>query len=325
MIVVTGAAGLIGSAVVRELNSRGETELILVDHLGATEKWKNLRSLKFHDYLEKDDFERNFLDHDHPLWKEIRGIVHLGACSSTIEMDASYLIKNNFHYSRKLADKALDNGIRMVYASSAATYGNGENGFDDDEESIEKLRPLNPYGYSKQIFDLYLKRLRFRGFAGIKYFNIFGPNEYHKGPMISMVLRGFRQIRETGELRLFKSYHPEYRDGHQVRDFLYVKDAAQMTVFLLLDAPDACGLFNVGSGVASRWIDLGEAIFSAMSIKPSIVFIDMPESLRPNYQYYTEAPIEKIRRAGYRLPITPLADAVADYVQNYLAQNERHA
>lgn len=325
MILVTGAAGLIGSAVVRELNERGETDLLLVDHLGTTEKWKNLRSLRFVDYLEKDDFERRFLDQDHPLWKEIKGIVHLGACSSTIEMDASYLIENNFRFSKRLAERAEAQKIRMVYASSAATYGDGENGFVDDEASIEKLRPLNPYGYSKQIFDLYLKRRGFSGFAGIKYFNIFGPNESHKGPMISMVLRGYRQIRETGELRLFKSYHPDYGDGKQVRDFLYVKDAARMTIFLLLDAPGVSGLFNVGSGVASTWIDLGQAIFAALSMKPKIVFIDMPESLRPNYQYFTQAPIEKIRKAGYSQSITPLTEAITDYVQNYLSHGEIHA
>lgn len=326
MILVTGAAGLIGCAVARQLNERGHNDLLLVDRLGKTEKWKNLRSLQLSDYLEKDDFEKRHLLSDSHIWKSIRGIVHLGACSSTLEMDASYLIENNFHFSKMLAEKAREHRIRMVYASSAATYGAGELGFADEESSIERLRPLNPYGYSKQIFDLWLKSRGFDSlFAGIKYFNIFGPNEYHKGPMISMVLRGFRQIRDTGELKLFKSYHPDYEDGKQVRDFLSVDDAAAMTLFLLLDRPDAGGLFNVGSGIASTWVQLGTAIFQAMSLAPRILFIDMPETLRPNYQYFTQAPIEKLLEAGYNRPITPLNEAVASYVKSYLLPGEIYA
>lgn len=326
MIIITGAAGLIGSAVVRELNQLGYQDLLLVDRLGSGQKWKNIRSLRFADYIEKDDFENQFLNSNHSLWPKITGIVHLGACSSTIETNASYLIENNFRFSKLMASKAAHHSIRMVYASSAATYGDGEQGFLDTEADIEKYRPLNPYGYSKQLFDLYLKQKSFKPhFAGIKYFNIFGPNEFHKGPMISMVLRGFRQIQETGSLQLFKSYNPNYQDGKQIRDFLYVTDAAKMTLYLLLTAKDKNGLFNVGSGVASTWIDLGNSIFKAVNKEPNIIFIDMPESLRPNYQYFTQAPIQKIKQIGYQEPITSLDEAISDYVQNYLMNGELHA
>lgn len=326
MIIITGAAGLIGSAVVRELNQLGYQDLLLVDRLGSGQKWKNIRSLRFTDYFEKEDFENQFLNSNHSLWPNVKGIVHLGACSSTIETNASYLIENNFRFSKLMASKAADHNIRMVYASSAATYGDGEQGFLDTEADIEKYRPLNPYGYSKQIFDLYLKPKNFKPhFAGIKYFNIFGPNEFHKGPMISMVLRGFRQIQETNKLQLFKSYNPNYQDGKQIRDFLYVTDAAKMTLYLLLTAKDKNGLFNVGSGVASTWIDLGNSIFKALNKEPNIVFIDMPESLRPNYQYFTQAPIQKIKQIGYQEPITSLDEAISDYVRNYLMNGELHA
>ena len=329
MIVVTGAAGLIGSAVVRELNRRGEKELLLVDELGSSEKWKNLPSLCFERYIEKDEFllclekylsakteARELSEFE---WEKISAIIHLGAQSSTTESDVSYLIQNNYRYSIQLARLAEKNNIRMVYASSAATYGDGSMGFDDDLEQLEKLRPLNAYGYSKHLFDLWMKKRNFRpSFAGIKYFNVFGPNEYHKGDMRSLVLKAYEQIQSTGSLGLFKSYHPEYEDGKQKRDFLYVEDAASMTVHLCLQNTSAIGLFNAGSGEASTWLDLADAIFTAMKKKKRIRFIDMPVSIRSKYQYYTCAPITRLRAQGYEQNITPLSEAVHDYISTYL-------
>ncbi len=324
MILVTGAAGLIGSAVVRELNRRGRKDLLLVDHLGTSEKWMNLRSLSFAHYLEKEQLLTALQTGSHSLYG-INVIFHLGACSSTTERDASYLMHNNYQYSIRLADFAAQKGIRMVYASSAATYGDGEHGFADSIDQIDRLRPLNPYGYSKHVFDLWLRDRRFEpSFAGIKYFNVYGPNEYHKGEMMSVVLKAYRQILADGKIKLFKSYRDDYRDGEQKRDFLYVEDAARMTVYLGLDS-DVCGLFNAGSGQANTWIDLANAIFAALGKTPQIEFVEMPEHLRSKYQYYTCAPMDSLRAAGFQTPVTPLADAVKDYVQNYLMKDESRA
>jgi ADP-L-glycero-D-manno-heptose 6-epimerase len=325
MIVITGAAGLIGSAVVRELNRRGHENLILVDHLGDTDKWMNLRTLRFAEYMEKEDFFF-LIEENNDFFSEASAFIHLGACSSTTERDASYLIQNNYQYSIALAEYASEHSIRMVYASSAATYGDGERGFDDDINTIQGLLPLNPYGYSKHAFDLWLKRLHFApAFAGIKYFNIFGPNEYHKGEMRSVVLKAFYQIRDEGRLRLFKSYRDDYRDGEQKRDFLYVEDAAKMTVHLALDNREANGLFNAGRGEANTWLELAHAIFEAMGKKPQIEFIEMPESMRGKYQYYTCAPMQRMRETGYTTPASSLKESVSDYVQGYLLRSERRA
>jgi ADP-L-glycero-D-manno-heptose 6-epimerase len=244
----------------------------------------------------------------------------LGACSSTTETDASYLIKNNYEYSKLLARWAAAAGIHFIYASSAATYGDGEAGFGDDEEKIESLRPLNMYGYSKQLFDLWARRTGLlKKIVGLKYFNVFGPNEYHKADMRSFVLKAFEQINATGKVRLFKSYKREYADGEQVRDFLYIKDAVDMTLFFL-DNPKLTGLYNIGAGRARSWNDLVKAVFAAMGKKPDIEYIEMPESIRNQYQYFTQADITKFRKAGYKKQITPLEDAIKDYVQNYLQQ-----
>ncbi|MBX7059432.1 MAG: ADP-glyceromanno-heptose 6-epimerase [Leptospirales bacterium] len=330
MIIVTGAAGLIGSAVARQLNERGERNLLLVDHLGVGDKWMNLRSLAFSDYLEKDEFlamAERALAHpgQAPEFNGLKAIVHLGANSATTEKDASHLIQNNYRYSIRMAELARMYGVRFVYASSAATYGEGENGFEDNLEELQRLRPLNAYGYSKQMFDLWMRRFHFEtSAAGIKYFNVYGPNEYHKGEMMSLVLKAYRQIVGDGKLRLFKSYKPEYKDGEQMRDFLYVKDAARMTVHLLLDSK-ASGVFNAGSGLANTWLDLARAIFAALKLPPQIEFVDMPDYLRPKYQYYTCAPIHRLRQTGYNGAVTPLADAVQDYVAGYLAPGELRA
>ena len=316
MIIVTGGAGFIGSAIVAALNQRGISDILIVDDLGTSPKWKNLRALAFADYMEKDDFLDLILAGG--LMEDTEAILHLGACSSTTEMDMSFLIRNNFDYTRSLALAAQEVGARFIYASSAATYGDGAQGFDDDESQIHTLRPLNPYGYSKQIFDLWARREGLLdSIVGLKYFNVFGPNEYHKADMQSYVLKGFEQIQATGRLKLFKSGDPNYADGEYVRDFIYVKDAVAMTLFFL-DHPEANGLFNVGTGQARTWNDYVKAIFMALDLEPCIDFVDMPASIRNQYQYYTQAKIAKIRQAGFDADCMALEDSVADYVQNYL-------
>ncbi len=316
MIVVTGAAGMIGSAVIWALNERGEDRILAVDVLGTDERWKNLRALRFRDYLERDEFLQRVRDGRLP--EGIRSIVHLGACSDTTERDASFLIRNNFEYTRTLAQLALARDLRFVYASSAATYGDGSAGYRDREEELPSLRPLNMYGYSKHLFDQWAWRSgALARLAGLKYFNVFGPNEYHKGEMRSVVLKAFEQVRREGTVRLFKSYRPEYADGEQRRDFLYVKDAARMTLFFL-DHPTLGGLFNVGSGRARTWNDLARALFAAMRRPERIQYIDMPEGLRDRYQYFTEADMSRLRAAGWAEEPTPLEEAVGDYVRGYL-------
>lgn len=316
MIVVTGGAGFIGSAFVAGLNSREVSDILIVDELGSNEKWKNLRNLLFADYVEKDDFLEMVLSKKTP--SRIQAVFHMGACSDTTETDGSYLIKNNYEYSKLLAQWASDNEIRFIYASSAATYGDGRAGFREDTDRLEELRPLNMYGYSKHLFDLWAKRTGIlEHIAGLKYFNVFGPNEYHKGEMRSFVIKAFEQIQDKGSVGLFKSHNPDYADGEYMRDFLYVKDAVSMTLFFL-DNPTVNGIFNIGAGKARSWNDMVKAVFSAMGKKPNIKYIKMPEQLRNQYQYFTEAEITKLRQAGYDREITPLEDAIEDYVKNYL-------
>ena len=320
MIIITGGAGFIGSALAAGLNARGVSDIIIVDILGNDEKWKNLRKLSYADYFEYDDF-LEMLCSDQLDWP-IEAILHMGACSSTTEMDCSYLVKNNYNFSKTLATFALETGARFVYASSAATYGDGSGGFADNEYKIEKLIPLNMYGYSKQMFDLWARRAGLlEKIAGVKYFNVFGPNEYHKGDMRSFVLKAFEQINAGGKVRLFKSHRPDYADGEQLRDFVYVKDAVDMTLFFL-DNPKVNGLFNIGTGKARCWNDLTAAVFAAMDKKANIEYIDMPESIRNQYQYFTQADIGKIRKSGYNAEIATLEDAIKDYVQNYLMKDE---
>ncbi len=319
--IVTGASGLIGSAVVWALNQAGETDILAVDHLGSSEKWKNLRALRFADYMEKDAFfdavtEGGLLDDD------VEGIIHMGACSSTTETDASYLVYNNFEYTKALAMLAAERGIRFLYASSAATYGDGAQGYKDDENTIESLRPLNMYGYSKQMFDLWAKREGLLDqITGVKFTNIYGPNEWHKGGMRSMVCRSFEQIRDTGYVKLFKSCHPDYADGEQKRDFLYVKDAVDMVLFLMRHK-DLTGLYNIGSGKAETWNSLVEAAFAAMGQETKIEYIDMPEHLKAKYQYYTCADMTKMQAAGYTKAPMSLQDAVKDDICTYLNQDK---
>ena len=316
MILVTGGAGFIGSAIVAELNARGFEDILIVDILGKDQRWKNLCGLRYADYMEADDFSEMVSDSD--LEIDLEAILHMGACSDTTEADCSYLVKNNYEFSKLLAGWALEMDARFIYASSAATYGDGEKGFADDEDALETLTPLNMYGYSKHMFDLWCKRQGLLDrFVGIKYFNVYGPNEYHKAGMRSFVLKAFEQINETGGVKLFKSHRPDYTDGGQLRDFIYVKDAVDMTLFFL-ENQDVSGIFNVGTGNARNWDDLANATFTAMGIEPNIEYIDMPEILRDKYQYFTQATMDKLRAAGYEKDTTTLEDAVTDYVQNYL-------
>lgn len=315
MIIVTGGAGFIGSAVVWNLNEQGANDILVVDNLGRTEKWKNLVNRSYRDYVHKSDF----LDRlENNAFHSVEAIVHMGACSSTTETDADFLMKNNFHYTRRLAEYCLKNEIRFINASSAATYGNGDRGFSDDVSSLADLKPLNMYGYSKHLFDCWAVRFKAMDrLASLKFFNVFGPNEYHKGDMRSMVFKGFQQIRQTERIRLFKSYHPSYPNGGQRRDFVYVKDCVAVIAWLLAN-PAVNGLFNLGSGADRSWNDLAAALFQAMHVPMNIDYIEMPAPLKDKYQYYTRANTDKLSAAGYPGEFTPLEDAVHDYVTHYL-------
>ena len=315
MIAVTGAAGFIGSAIVWALNQQGVSDILAIDSLGKDEKWKNLSSLKICDYWDKEEFLQA-IETDSPLLRSLEGIIHMGACSSTTEKDASYMLKNNFTYTKKLALWAKEKGLRFVYASSAATYGDGKMGFSDS--LIEELRPLNIYAYSKQLFDIWAKKKGLLNkIAGLKYFNVFGPNEYHKQEMRSVVLKAFEQIQETGRVKLFKSYRPDYKDGGQKRDFVYVKDAAKATVFVYYNQK-ACGIINIGTGKARTFLELAQAVFKALDKKEKIEFIDMPPGLAEKYQYFTQANIQKLLALGYPQSFMPLEEAIEDYIKNYL-------
>jgi ADP-L-glycero-D-manno-heptose 6-epimerase len=315
-ILVTGGAGFIGSALIWELNRRGLTNILVSDFLGTDEKWKNLVPLRFSDYIEADDLLLRVTDSPH-LLPDITAIFHLGACSATTETDAAYLIRNNFEYTKSLALFALAAGRRFVYASSAATYGSIAAGVPETV-TLSSLRPLNMYGYSKHLFDCYAEAAgMLPRITGVKYFNVFGPNEHHKAEMRSVVHKAFHQIQETGVVSLFKSYRPEYPHGGQKRDFFYVKDAVAATIFLAENVAGG-GLFNLGSGQPNTWLSLVTPIFTALGREPRIEFIEMPDYLQPKYQYFTSADITKLRAAGFNHQITPLAEAVTDYVTNYL-------
>jgi ADP-L-glycero-D-manno-heptose 6-epimerase len=322
MIIVTGGAGFIGSAFVWKLNQDGITDIVIVDELGCDEKWKNLVNLRFADYLHKDEFLKMVSADKVPF--DTSAVIHMGACSSTTERDADYLWENNYLYSRKLAEWALRHNLRFIYASSAATYGDGALGFSDDHAKINQLKPINMYGYSKQIFDLWVLKNKLENkVAGIKFFNVFGPNEYHKGDMTSVIFKAFHQIKETDKVRLFKSYKKEYADGGQMRDFVYVKDCLDAMKWLLNNS-HANGIFNLGTGKARTWNDLIAAVFAAMGRKTNIQYIEMPESLRDQYQYFTQAEMNKLKSIGCPVKFSSLEDSVRDYVVNYLQQTDPH-
>jgi ADP-L-glycero-D-manno-heptose 6-epimerase len=314
-IVITGAAGFIGRNIVAALNARGQDNLLLVDTLGHSDKWRNLIGLRFEDLLSPDQFLSKM---NEQFAAHLEAIIHEGACSSTTEKDADYLLNNNYRYTRTLAESCLAAGTRFIYASSGATYGDGSQGYSDEDAKTPTLVPLNMYGYSKHLFDLWaLQSRHLDRMVGLKYFNVFGPHEDYKGDMRSVVHKSYEQIQQTGEVSLFKSYNPDYADGHQKRDFIYVKDAVAVTLWFL-DHRDKNGLFNCGTGQARTWLDLATAVFTAMNLKPKIKFIEMPEPLKQKYQYFTQADITKLKHTGYTTPFTKLEDAVKDYVTTYL-------
>ncbi len=313
-IVVTGGAGFIGSCIVRTLNDAGCQDIIIVDNIRSTEKWRNLVNKTYEEYISRDEFLKRLPE----LKGKVSHIIHMGACSSTTETDFDFLYHNNFEFTKALWQFCACEQISFLYASSAATYGAGECGFDDQAD-IAALRPLNGYGYSKQLFDLWARKQTKKPaqHCGFKFFNVYGPNEYCKGSMASVIFHTFNQINATGEMGLFKSYRADYADGRQLRDFVYVKDICKVIAFMI-NHPDVSGLFNLGTGKARSFYDLCEDTFAAMGKKPNIRFVEMPETLRAKYQYYTQANMAKLRAAGYAEPFYSLEDGVTDYVQNYL-------
>ena len=319
MIIVTGGAGLIGSAIIWKLNQRNIDDILVVDQLCSDDRWKNLSPLKFKDYINKNDLICNLMQNK---YKKITHIIHMGACSSTTEKDVDYLMRNNYEYSKKLFHYCTDNFIEFVYASSCATYGDGSNGYNDQDVDIEKYRPLNPYGYSKHLFDLYVKKNNgFNKTIGLKFSNVFGCNELHKQNMMSMVCKSYFQIKQTGKVQLFKSYNDNYKDGQQVRDFVYVKDVANMVVDAVFK-PHTSGLFNVGSGEQHSWNQLVKHVFCALKKDVNIQYIDMPQNIKQHYQYYTQAKTKKLQNRNVQINITPFEEAIFDTIK-YLEQNKR--
>lgn len=316
MYIVTGGAGLIGSAVIWKLNSLGIDDILVVDNLGSTEKWKNLVNRRFELYMHRDDFIKAVAEQS--LEMNVTAVIHMGACSSTTESDVDFLFQNNLEYSKILCSFALEKRARFINASSAATYGDGTQGFDDNMEQLDALRPLNAYGYSKHLFDVWARRNElFDRIASLKFFNVYGPNEYHKGTMRSVVNKAFEQIRTDDNMTLFRSDVPDYADGGQLRDFIYVKDCAEI-IWWLVENPMVNGLFNIGTGAARTWNDLAAAVFAAMERPVNIDYVDMPESLKGKYQNYTEALMGRLRAAGYTAPMYSLEQGVTDYVRYYL-------
>jgi ADP-L-glycero-D-manno-heptose 6-epimerase len=325
MLLVTGGAGFIGSNVVADLNEAGRSDVVVSDFVGTGEKWRNLAKGRLADFVPPGELA---------AWlagRQLEAVIHLGAISDTTASDADLVLETNFRLSLRLLDWCTTSGTRFIYASSAATYGDGAGGFDDDEapEALKKLRPLNLYGWSKHLFDLAVAERAARGaklppqWAGLKFFNVFGPNEYHKGEMMSLLAKRFDEARAGAPVRLFKSHREGIADGEQRRDFIYVDDAVAVVRWLLA-SPGVCGLFNVATGQARSFRELIVAMFRALGRAPSIEYIDMPEGLRDRYQYFTQGSIEKLRRAGYNAPVTALEDAVRHYVTEFLDRGDRY-
>ncbi|MGI8515582.1 MAG: ADP-glyceromanno-heptose 6-epimerase [Acidimicrobiia bacterium] len=313
-IVVTGASGFIGRNTVAALNRRGVSNILLVDRLHRNEKWRNLRGLEYEDLIEPPSLFHWLESTEH----DVETIIHLGACTSTTETDAAFLLENNYRYTRRLCEWALANNCRFIYASSAATYGDGSAGYSDADDVTPQLRPLNMYGYSKHMFDLWALRHRlFDRIVGLKFFNVFGPYEGHKGDMRSVVAKAYEEVTKTGHISLFKSYRDGIAHGEQRRDFIYVDDAVKV-ILHFVDHRDEAGLVNCGTGRARTWLDLARAVFSGLELEPNIRFIDMPEALRDKYQYFTEARVDKLRATGFQDQFVELEDGIGDYLRTYL-------
>ncbi|MBF0298031.1 MAG: ADP-glyceromanno-heptose 6-epimerase [Oligoflexia bacterium] len=342
-IIITGGAGFIGSVLCKELNTQGYKNIILVDRLRDKNKWKNLLGLDFSDFINADDFFP-FIEQNNFINKNISTIFHMGACSETTQKNVDYLIQNNVEYSKSIFNLCSKLRCKLIYASSAATYGSGEQGYSDDHQLISKLRPLNPYGFSKQLFDRWILQqlsisssyISFPPFwAGIKFFNVFGPQEYHKGNMSSVVLKAYQQIKSCGHVKLFKSHNQNYLDGQQLRDFVYVKDCVLAMIEMMKInfienkgsipvSVSASGIYNMGTGQARSFKDLALAVFSALNINPSIEYIDMPEDIRNQYQYYTQAEMQKLQALLPKFKFSSLENSVNDYVLNYLISADRY-
>ena len=320
MHILTGGAGFIGSNMLAELNRQGIDDILIVDNLGSGEKWKNLVGKRFTDYLHKDRFA-NMLRENRGLPSQVTAVIHLGACSSTTETNADYMLANNTAYSKLLASWALKQNARFIYASSAATYGSGDGGFSDSLEDLDSLEPLNVYALSKQLFDQWVVKSKILDkVVGLKFFNVYGPNEQHKGDMRSVVQKSFEQIKEKGFVQLFKSHRPEYADGDQQRDFIYVKDCSQVMMDLLKHR-GINGLYNLGSGKARSWNDLVTSVFNSLKTPLDIRYIDMPQHLRGKYQYFTQAPMNKLKAVLTEFTPLSLEEGVSDYVSNYLEKD----
>jgi ADP-L-glycero-D-manno-heptose 6-epimerase len=319
LIIVTGGAGFIGSNLVKALNERGADDVLIVDRLGHGDKWRNLVGLRFSDFEHKDDFiakvERGFFN------ENVEAILHMGACSSTTERDADYLYANNYSYTRRLAAHfGQQERVRFIYASSAAVYGDGALGYSDSDAATPGMKPLNMYGFSKSAFDVWALRTGFaKRSVGLRYFNVFGPNEHHKGEMRSVAIKAYQQAKKDGIARLFRSYRPEFRDGEQLRDFIYVKDAVRTTLYFLENRP-ANGIFNVGTGKPRSFNDLVRAVFDSLGMETRIEYIDMPEGLEKRYQYTTAADLTKLLSTGFDPGFVSLEDGVRDYIRNHLLE-----
>ena len=315
MIIITGAAGFIGSCLIQKLNAEGYNDLVLVDEFSDADKNRNFKEKRISKQVDRDEF---------PEWLQanqlhVQFVFHIGARTDTTEMDRDLLDRLNLNYSKKIWNICVEFGLPLVYASSAATYGLGENGYDDDESKIPLLKPLNPYGDSKNDFDKWVLNQERKPYfwAGLKFFNVYGPNEYHKGRMASVIFQTFNQIRETGSMKLFKSHHPDFKDGGQMRDFIYVKDVLDVLYFFMHHRKNS-GIYNLGSATARTFKDLAENTFRALDLEPQIEFIPTPEDIRDTYQYFTEANMDKLRSVGYTKPFYSLEEGIADYVKNYL-------